>query len=110
MKMLNMDEIPPSPEGKGILSSNRMKMSYETYAYLRNYLEKQKEVFHEEYCVAIYHFGRGDKFTKAKDCMYKTYLKRIANIDDMLEQLKYAAGMSQGPNASAEEKAFWGLE
>jgi hypothetical protein len=87
-----------------------MKMSYETYGCLRSFLEKQKEVFHAEYVIAVYHFGRGDKFTKAKDCMYKTYLRRIANTNDMLEQLRYAAGMSQGQNASAEEKAFWGLE
>lgn len=87
-----------------------MKMRYETYAYLRDHLEKQKEIFHQEYVYATYHLDKGNTFIKAKDCMYKTYLKRIANINDMVKQLTYAAGMSQGPNASKEMKEFWGLE
>lgn len=85
-----------------------MKMTWETYSYLRNCLEEYDSDILKQYKNA-HCMLEGQVFKAAREELFRVYKKRRDGIQDMKTQLKYAAGMSEGPNATKEMKEFWGL-
>lgn len=82
------------------------QMDWLTYVFLNDFLENQKLKLHNQYLVTS-DFIDYDKEAVKK--AYTSYQKKCKDIKTMQRQLKYAAGMSHGPNASKEMKEFWGL-
>jgi hypothetical protein len=85
-------------------------MTYETYRYLRDFLLEERSEIYGEYVIAVNMLGPNTQFKKAREKMQNSYGTRTAKIDEMMDQLRYAAGVSQGPDVSEETKSFWGLE
>lgn len=86
-----------------------MKMTWETYSTLRNFLEESKKTENLNYINATRYLPKGVS-QDIKDNIWEEWRKRLANISEMIKELTFAAGMSQGPNASEEKKEFWGIK
>ena len=84
-------------------------MDYGTYAYLRDLLEIEREKIIEDYRISLIYLGHG-KLEVAREQMRRSYEERMSKLTIMENQLRYAAGMSHGPNATEAMKKFWGLD
>lgn len=85
-------------------------MTFETYSYIKFLLEKEKVSLEDLYRNVLYMMGEGHETQAAKENAHRNFGARYKNLEDMLEQLRYAAGTSQGPNISEKMKEFWGLK
>lgn len=91
-------------------SENSKIMTFETFSYIKSLLEKEKVSLESLYRNALYMIGDGRETDIARKNAYRNFTVRYKNLENMLEQLRYAAGMSHGPNIGEKMKEFWGLE
>ena len=98
-------------------------MKYNTYVVLRTFLEEQKTKAHAEYCIAanLTHGQKYDdnsyppKFDRdgkslpetVRNFIWENYRKQVNYYNDMLEQLRYAAEVSNSTHPNPEIRAFW---
>ena len=85
-------------------------MTFETYSYIRSLLEKDLYELDDLYRETLYMMGDGKKVIPAKEVAHRNFSERHKRLKDMMEQLHYAAGMSNGPDMDDETNKFWGLE
>lgn len=82
-----------------------MQMSYETYAFLRNYIDKEIEKQESLYREVI---GYTDKCNSISENIWEEFGKRQLFYKNAKEELRYAAGKSQ-EKQSKKMKKFWGI-
>ena len=97
-------------------------MTYGTYVAFRDFIENQKKQAHRDYCIAsdythewAYNGSSPPQFnrtcevlpTKVRDFMWENYRTQIRYYNDMLEQLKHAAKMSNSLHPNPEMRKFW---
>ena len=84
-------------------------MSYETYVFLVDLLEKEGNKLHAEYCIARDMFyGKSSCLLEAKEEIWKTYTQKRAQNVQRIKELRYAAAMSHS-EGTKEMKEYWGL-
>ncbi len=83
-------------------------MTYGTFSKLLDFLEKDKQRAHAEYLVVCDHL-EGSEWGSALEAAHKYRTERWRETDQMIEQLRYAAAMSNA-NGNAECRQFWGVD
>lgn len=85
-------------------------MSFETYAYLNQFLDEQRKKAHDEYVMAHNMLNGKSGVAKAREALWQKFIERGEELYQVKEELRYAGGMSYGPEASKATKEFWGLD
>lgn len=100
-------------------------MKYNTFVVLRDFLEEQKKRAHRDYVIAADHsyewaydgmsppqFKRTCKVLpqSVREFMWENYRQQMRYYEDMLAQLRYAAGESNRTHPNPEMRAFWHVE
>ena len=84
------------------------QISYHTYAYLKNILQRERDKAHQEYVIAVGHIP-DDKFREARDAAWSHYTKVRQALKEMEDEL-HDACKAVYRDSSPEMKAFWGVE
>lgn len=100
-------------------------MKYNTFAVLRDMIERAKEKAHQEYVIAADftygheydglsqpQFRRGCKVlpNSVREFMWENYRQLMAYYEDMLKQLHYAAIESNRTHPNPKMREFWGIK
>ena len=87
------------------MKTKPVRMSYDTYAYLRSLVEDQKKKLEREFQIACNYIPRetpkGDKLTNL-DKAHKIFSDQYANLNVILEELRVAAQATYKDHPSKE--------
>ena len=93
-----------------------LRMSYPTYAHLKNTLESQRRLLHERFVDSlsfIPHPSNKDirkGLSSARDFAYEVFRKEDAEFTIMLNELKTTAAGTYKDHPSIDMRKFWGLK
>ena len=90
------------------VKAKKYPMTYDTLCVLREYLQSKMEKVQEQYLVVVDQLA-GSQFKRARAEALRLRGERMADIQDMIRQLEYAARMSNA-DGNAACRAFWGFE
>ena len=90
-----------------------VRMSYETYAYLRSLVEDQDKKLERDFQTACSYIPlevpRGNKET-GRDKAHKIFLEMASQLTQIKGELKAAAASTYKDHPNPEMRKFWGIE
>lgn len=84
-----------------------MRITWNTYNYLRFLIEDQMEKLDQEYRTSLQYIKTGGDGTSYAREIYDKHQK---DLNQMLKELKSAAQASYKDHPSKEMREFWGIE
>jgi hypothetical protein len=91
----------------------QIRMSYNTYVYLRNHLELMEKKIHGDYIIAIEHIKSLEPWKlreKANDAAWEHFNTGVKQLIEMKDELFVAAQSTYKDHPRKEMREFWLLK